>query len=150
MATDTISTGTMSRMITESIATIDVECPPLPEEVDHICLDSKMTGVSSVQGEGFQSTPENQDSTRDPLSCKVWSTGTEPIEADSTEMHPQAVECMFLVLNVSAELSEPLLFPPISGWQQESASSLVSLSLKLGLRTTEWQFRLVVGTTRWP
>ena len=38
--------------------------------------------------------------------------GTEPIEADSTEMRPQAVECMFLVLNVSAELSKPQLFPP--------------------------------------
>ena len=132
------------------IVMIGVECPLLPREVGLTPIGSKMTGVSTVQGEGFQSTPENQASTRDPLSCKVWSTGTEPIEVHSTEMYPQAVECMFLVLNVSAELSEPQLSLPISGWQQESASSLVSLSLKLGLKTTEWQFRLVVGTTRWP
>ena len=145
-----ISTRTVSSTITDSIVMIDVECPPLPQEVDRMCPDNRMTDASTVLGEGFQSTPENQASTRDPLSCKGWSTGTEPIEVHSTEMYPQAVECMFLVLNVSAELSEPQLFPPISGWQQESASSLVSLSLKLGLRTTEWQFRLVVGTTRWP
>ena len=137
-------------MVTDSTEMIGVECPIPLRGVGLTLLGSKMTGVSTVQGEGFQSTPENQASTRDPLSCKVWSTGTEPIEADSTEMRPQAVECMFLVLNVSAELSEPQLSLPISGWQQESASSLVSLSLKLGLRTTEWRFRLVVGMTRWP
>ena len=148
MVTGMISTEGMSSMITDSIVMIDVECSPLPQEVDRTRLDNRMTDASTVLGEGFQSTPENQASTRDPLSCKVWSTGTEPIEADSTEMRPQAVECMFLVLNVSAELSEPQLSLPISGWQQESASSLVSLSLKLGLKTTEWQFRLVVGTTR--
>ena len=137
-------------MVTDSTEMIGVECPLPLRGVGLTLLGSKMTDVSSVRGEEFQSTPENQASTRDPLSCKVWSTGTEPIGADSTEMRPQAVECMFLVLNVSAELSELQLSLPISGWQQESASSLVSLSLKLGLKTTEWQFRLVVGTTRWP
>ena len=137
-------------MATGSTEMIGVECPIPLRGVGLTLLGRKMTDVSSVRGEEFQSTPENQASTRNPLSCKVWSTETEPIEADSTEMYPQAAECMFLVLNVSAELSEPQLFPPISGWQQESASSLVSLSLKLGLKTTEWQFRLVVGTTRWP
>ena len=137
-------------MVTDSTEMIGVERPIPLRGVGLTLLDSKMTGVSTVQGEGFQSTPENQASMRDPLSCRGWSTGTEPIEADSTEKRPQAVECMFLVLNVSAELSEPQLSFPISGWQQESASSLVSLSPKLGLKTTEWQFRLVVGTTRWP
>ena len=84
-----------------------VECPLLLREVGLTPIGSKMTDASSVRGEEFQSTPENQASTRDPLSCKAWSTGTEPIEVDSTEMRPQAVKCMFLVLNVSAELSEP-------------------------------------------
>ena len=60
MVTDTISTGTMSRMITESIATIDVECPLLPGGVDHICLGSKMTDAGTVADEEFQSTLENQ------------------------------------------------------------------------------------------
>ena len=75
-------------MATDSTELIGVECPIPLRGVGLTLLDSKMTGASSVRGEGFQSTPENQASTRDPLSCKVWSTGTEPIEADSTEMHP--------------------------------------------------------------
>ena len=86
MVTDTISTGTMSRMITESIATIDVECPLLPGGVDHICLDSRMTDASAVAGEGFQSTPGNQALMRDPFSFKVWSTGTELTEKVMIEM----------------------------------------------------------------
>ena len=60
MATDTISTGTMSKMITESIATIDAECPLLPGGVDHICLGRQMTDASIVADEEFQSTLENQ------------------------------------------------------------------------------------------
>ena len=51
MATDTISTGTMSRMITKSIAKIDVECPLLPGGVDHIGPDSRTTDASTVAGE---------------------------------------------------------------------------------------------------
>ena len=137
-------------METDTTEMIGVECSLPLRGVGLTLLGSQMIGVSTVQGVGFQLTPESQASTRDPLSCKGWLTGTEPIEVDSTEMYPQAVECMFLVLNVSAELSEPQLSLPISGWQQESASSLVSLSLKLGLKTTEWQFISVVGTTRWP
>ena len=96
-----------TNMETDTTEMIGVECPIPLRGVGLTLLGSKMTGVSTVQGEGFQSTPENQASTRDPLSCKGWSTGTGPIEAHSTEMYPQAVECMFLVLNVSAELSEP-------------------------------------------
>ena len=71
MVTDTISTGTMSRMITESIATIDAECPLLPGGVDHICLDSRTTDASTVAGEEFQSTPENEALMQDPSSFKV-------------------------------------------------------------------------------
>ena len=107
MVTDTISTGTMSRMITESIATINVECPLLLGGVDHICLGSKMTGVNSVWGEELRSTPGNQASTRDPSSCKAWSIGTEFIEVAMTEMRPLAAESMFQGQNVSAGLSEP-------------------------------------------
>jgi len=107
MATDTISTGTMSRMITESIATIDVECPLLPGGVDHICLDSRTTDASTVAGEEFQSTPENQALMQDPSSFKVWSTGTEPIERVMTEMYPPAAECTSPDQSVSAEPSEP-------------------------------------------
>ena len=94
-------------MVTDSTEMIGVECPIPLRGVGLTLLGSQMTGVSTVQGEGFQSTPENQVSMRDPSSCKVWSTGTEPIEVDSTEMHPRAVECTFLVRDVSAELSEP-------------------------------------------
>ena len=111
METSTTSTRTVSSMITDSIAMIDVECPPLPQGVDRTRLDNRMTDAITVLGEGFQSTPGNQALMRDPLSFKVWSTGTELTEADSTEMHPQAVECMFLVLNVSAGLSKPQLSP---------------------------------------
>ena len=94
-------------MMTDLIVMIGVECPLLPREVGLTPIGSKMTGASSVLGEELRSTPENQASTRDPLSCKAWSTGIEPIEVDSTEMRLRAVECMFLVRNVSAELSEP-------------------------------------------
>ena len=94
-------------METDTTEMIGVECPLPLRGVGLTLLGSKMTDASTVLDEGFQSTPENQASMRDPLSCKVWSTGTEPIEGYSTEMRPQAVECMFLVLNVSAELSEP-------------------------------------------
>ena len=86
---------------------IGVECPIPLRGVGLTLLGSQMIGVSTVQGEEFQLTPESQASTRGPLSCKGWSTETELIEVHSTEMYPQAVECMFLVLNVSAELSEP-------------------------------------------
>ena len=58
-------------------------------------------------GEGIQSTPGNQALTRDPSSCKVWSTGTELIEVAMTEMCPQAAESMFQVQNALAEPSEP-------------------------------------------
>ena len=107
METGEISTETASSMITDSITMIVVECPRLPQGVGHTCLGGKMTGVNSVWGEELQSTPENQASTRDPLSCKAWSTETEPIGAGPTEMRLRAVECTFLVRNVSAELSEP-------------------------------------------
>ena len=96
-----------TNMETNTTEMIGVECPLPLRGVGPTLLVSKMTDVSSVRGEEFQSTPENQASTRDPLLCKAWSTGTEPIEVDSTEMRLRAVECMFLVRNVSAELSEP-------------------------------------------
>ena len=84
-------------MMTDLIEMIGVECPIPLRGVGLTLLGSKMTGVSSVQGEGFQSTPENKASMRDPLSCKVWSTGTELTEVAMTEMCPQAAESMFQV-----------------------------------------------------
>ena len=137
-------------MATDSTEMIGVECSIPLRGVGLMLLGGKMTGISTVQGEGFQLTPENQASTRDPLSCRGWSTGTEPIEVHSTEMYPQAVECMFLALNVSAGLSEPQLSLPTSGWRLESVSSTVSLSPILGLRTTEWLSRSASEMTRWP
>ena len=94
-------------MVTDSTEMIGVECPIPLRGVGLTLLGRQMIGVSTVLGVGFQLTPESQASTRDPLSCKAWSTGTEPIEVDSTEMRPRVVECTFLVRNVSAELSEP-------------------------------------------
>ena len=107
MATDTISTGTMSRMITESIATIDIECPLLPQGVGLTPLDYKMTDASTVLGEELQSTPGNQALMRDPLSCKVWSTGTELTEKAMTDMCPPAAEFMSQDQSALAEPSGP-------------------------------------------
>ena len=53
METGTISTRTVSSMITESIAMIDVKCPPLPQGVDRTHMGSRMTDAIIVLGEGF-------------------------------------------------------------------------------------------------
>ena len=87
-----ISTRTVSSTITDLIVMIDVECPPLPQGVDRTRLDSRVTDAIKVLGEGFQSTPGNQALMRDPLSFKVWSTGTELTEKVMTEMYPPAAE----------------------------------------------------------
>ena len=107
MVTGTISTRTVSSMITESIAMNDVECPPLPQGLDHTRLDSRMIDAITVLGEGFQSTPGSQALMRDPLSFKVWSTGTELTEMVMIEMYPPAAEFMSQDQSVSAEPSEP-------------------------------------------
>ena len=105
MVTDTISTGTMSRMITESIATINVECPLLLQGVDLMCLDSRMTDTLIVLGGEFQSTPGTQALMRDPSSFKVWLTGTELIEKATTEMRLLVAEYMLQGQSVSVEPS---------------------------------------------
>ena len=107
MGTDEISTETVSSMITESIMMINVECPPLPQGVDRTRLDSRMIDAITMLGEGFQSTPGNQALMRDPLSFKVWSTGTELTKRVTTEMYPPAAECMSQDQSVSVEPSEP-------------------------------------------
>ena len=107
METGTISTRAVSRMITDSITTIDIECPPLPQKVDHTRLDSRMIDASTVLGEGFQSTPGNQALMRDPLSFKVWSIGTELTEKATTGMRPPAAEYLVRGQSVSVEPSEP-------------------------------------------
>ena len=94
-------------MMTDLIVMIGVECPLLPREVDLTPIGSKMTGASSVLGEELRSTPGNQALTRDPSSCRVWSTGTELTEVAMTEMCPLAIESMFRVQNALAEPSEP-------------------------------------------
>ena len=94
-------------MMTDLIEMISVECPLLPREVGLTPIGSKMTGASSVLGRELRSTPKNQALTRDPSSCKVWSTETELIEVVMTEMCPQAAESTFQVQNVLAERSEP-------------------------------------------
>ena len=107
METGVISTRTVSSIITDSIVMIDVECPPLPQGLDHTRLDSRMIDAITVLGDGFQSTPGNQALMRDPLSFKVWSTGTELTEKAMTEMCPPAAECMYQDQSVSAEPSGP-------------------------------------------
>ena len=107
METGTISTGTVSSMITDSIAMIDVECPPLLLGVDPMYLDGRMIDASTVAGEEFQSTPGNQALMRDPSSFKVWSTGTGLTERVTTEMYPLVAECMSQDQSVSAEPSGP-------------------------------------------
>ena len=70
-------------------------------------LDSKKTDASTVLGEEFQSTPGNQALMRDPLSFKVWSTGTELTERAMIEMFLPAAEFMSRDQSVSTEPSEP-------------------------------------------
>ena len=94
-------------MMTDLIVMTGVEGPLLLREVGITPIGSKMTDASSVLGGELQSTPESQALTRGPSSCKVWSIGTELIEVATTEMRPLAAGSMFLVQNVSAELSEP-------------------------------------------
>ena len=98
-----ISTRTVSSMTTDSIAMIDVECPPLPQGVDRTRLDNRMIDAITVLGEGFQSTPGNQALMRDPLSFKVWSTGTELTEKVMTEIYPPAAEYTSQDQSVSVE-----------------------------------------------
>ena len=107
METGVISTRTVGSMITDSIVMIDVECPLLPQGVDRMHLDSRMTDASTVLGEGFQSTPENRALMRDLFSFKVWLTGTRRTERVMTEITRLAAECMFQVQSVSAGPSGP-------------------------------------------
>ena len=108
METGVISTGTVSNMITDSITRIDVECPLLPQGVGPMCLDNRMIGALVVLGEGFQSTPGSQASMRDPVSFKVWLTGTELTGKDTTEMLLPAAEHMFRGQSALVEPSGPL------------------------------------------
>ena len=94
-------------MMTDLIVMTGVEGPLLLQEVGLTPIGSKMTDASSVLGGELQSTPDSQALTRDPSSCKVWSTETELIEVVMTEMCPQAAESTFQVQNVLAERSEP-------------------------------------------
>ena len=105
METGVTSMGTMSSMITESIVTVDVECPRLPRGAGRMCLASRMTGALIVVGEGFQSTPGSRALTRDLFSFKVWLTGTGHTEMTMIEITRLATECMFQVPSVSAEPS---------------------------------------------
>ena len=57
-------------MMTDSIAMIGVECPLLPQGVGRTPLGSKMPDASTVLGEGFQLTPENQALMRDPYRSR--------------------------------------------------------------------------------
>ena len=107
MEINRISTETVSSMITDSIVMIDVECPPFPQGADRTRLDSRMTYAITVLGEGFQSTPGNQALMRDPLSFKVWPTGTELTEKVMTEMYPPEVEYTSQDQSVLAEPSGP-------------------------------------------
>ena len=94
-------------MMTDSIAMIGVECPLLPQGVGLTPLGSKITDASTVLGEELRSTPGNQALMRDPLSCKVWSTGTELTEKAMTEMCPPAAEFTSQDQSVLAEPSGP-------------------------------------------
>ena len=102
--TGTISAEEMSSMITESIVTVDIECPRLPRGAGRMCLASRMIGAPIVVGEGFQSTLEGQALMRDPSTSRVWSTGTELTEKATTKMRLPAAEYM---LQDQSALVEP-------------------------------------------
>ena len=84
-------------MMIDLIVMTGVECPLLPREVGLTPIGSKMTDASSVLGGELQTIPESQALTRDPSSCRVWSTRTELTEVAMTGMCPLAVESMFWV-----------------------------------------------------
>ena len=95
METDEICTKTVSSMITDSIMMIDVECPPLPQEVDRTRLDSRMIDAITAASVEHQLTQESRALMRDLSSFKVWLTGTERIEKVMTKIIRLAVECTF-------------------------------------------------------
>ena len=70
-----------------------------------MCLGGTMIGAVTVVSAGIQSTQENRALTRGLSSFKAWSTRTEHTEKTLAEIVQVAAECMFLVLNVSAEPS---------------------------------------------
>ena len=92
-------------MIIHSTATIIIEDPRLPRGVRHLHLSGTMTDVATVASIGFQSTQENQASTREPFSFKAWSTGTERRGKTLAKIVRLATEFMFWVQSVSAEPS---------------------------------------------
>ena len=61
----------------------------------------------------------------------------------SSRVHVSGPECFSRAIRAA-------VIPPTSGWRLESVSSLVSPSLTLGSKTTEWLFRLVAVMMRWP
>ena len=107
MEIDEISIEAASSMITDSITTIVVECPHLPQGVGRTCLDNMKTDALTVLGEVFQSTPGSQALMQNPFSFRVWSTGTEPTKKFETEMYPPAAEYTSQDRSASVEPSEP-------------------------------------------
>ena len=115
-----------------------------------MCHSGMMTDALTAASEEYQSTQGSQALMQDLFSFKVWSTGTGHTERALTEIARLAAKFMFQVQSVSAEPSRLQRFLPTSGWRLESVSSLVSPSVTLGLKTTEWLFRLVAAMMKWP
>ena len=78
--------GAMSSMIIDSAVMTAVECLRPLRGADHMCPGNMMTGTRAAVSGGSQSTRESQDLMRGRSSFKVWSTGTEHTEKDSTEI----------------------------------------------------------------
>ena len=127
-----------------------VECPHPLRGANHTCPDIMMIGAHTTRSGGGQSTQESHGLMQGPFWCKVWWTGIKHIEKGKTEIARLEAECMFLVPSVLAEPSGLQRSLPTSGWRLELVSSLVNRSLTLGLRITEWLYRSVVKTMRWP
>ena len=119
IAKSSIWVGITSSMIIDSAAMISVEFLRPLRGADHMCPGNMMIGTRAAVSEGSQSTQESQGLMRGQSSFKVWSTGTEHTEKDSTEIVRLAVEFMSLDLNVSAEPSDLLRFHPTSGWKRD-------------------------------
>ena len=81
--------------------------PTPPQELGLTPLGNKVTDASTVLVEELRLTPGNHALMQDPLSCKVWSTGTELTVKAMTETRPPAVGFMFQDQTVLAEPSGP-------------------------------------------
>ena len=109
----------MSSMIIDSAVMTAIECLRPLRGADRTCPGSMMTGARIGMSGGSQSTQESPGLMRGQFLYKVWSTETEHIEKDWTEIVQLVAEFMSPDLNASVEPLGLLRSLPTLGWQRE-------------------------------